>query len=167
MMSNVLVIFQSDTEHTEQLALSVAVGAVEAQASIRLRRLAAPGAVEVAHKGYGGLQHADLLWADSIVVGLESTTPRTEELNDLLSLLNERGPGALTEKQGWTFGPEGLIEGRSEAQVFVESALRSAGVAILPMDILCGAGAKDLIGRMTEAGQLTGHLRTNPENQGR
>jgi hypothetical protein len=162
MMSNVLVIFQADTEHTEQLALAVAVGAVEAEASIRLRRLAVPGAAEVAHKSYGKLQHADLLWADSIILGLDSPTPRTEELNDLLSLLNERGPGALTEKQGWTFGPDGLIEGRSEAQIFVESALRSAGVAILPMDILCGAGAKNLIGRMKEAGQLTGHQRPKP-----
>ena len=37
-MSNVLVMFQADTEHTEQMALAVGVGAVEAEASIRLRR---------------------------------------------------------------------------------------------------------------------------------
>jgi hypothetical protein len=61
-MSNVLVMFQADTEHTEQMALAVGVGAVEAEASIRLRRLAAPGAIEVAHRGYGKLQAADLLW---------------------------------------------------------------------------------------------------------
>ncbi len=59
-MSNVLVIFQADTERTEQLALAVADGAVEAEGSIRLRRLAAPGAVEVAHKSYGKLNPADL-----------------------------------------------------------------------------------------------------------
>ncbi len=88
-MSNVLVVFQTDTEHTEQLALAVGVGAVEAEASIRLRRLAAPGAAEVAHKGYGKLQAADLLWADTVVVGLESPTPRPEELDALLSLLRE------------------------------------------------------------------------------
>ena len=31
-MSNVLVMFQADTEHTEQMALAVGVGAVEAEA---------------------------------------------------------------------------------------------------------------------------------------
>ena len=83
-MSNVLVMFQADTEHTEQMALAVGVGAVEAEASIRLRRLAAPGAVEVAHKGYGKLQAADLLWANTIVIGLESPTPKPEELRRLV-----------------------------------------------------------------------------------
>ena len=74
-MSNVLVMFQADTEHTEQMALAVGVGAVEAEASIRLRRLAAPRAVEVAHRGYGKLQAADLLWADSVAIALESPIP--------------------------------------------------------------------------------------------
>jgi hypothetical protein len=70
-MSNVLVIFQADTEATEQLALAVGVGAVEAEGSIRLRRLAAADAVEVGHRSYGKLQAPDLLWANTIVVGLE------------------------------------------------------------------------------------------------
>src|SRR5271154_4988373 len=107
-MSNVLVIFQADTEQTEQLALAVAVGAVEAEANIRLPRLAAAGAVEVAHKGYGKLQAADLLWADTVVVGLESATPRVEELEGLLSLLTELDPGRLEGKRAWTFGRASL-----------------------------------------------------------
>ena len=49
-MSHVLVVFQADTEQTEQLALAVGVGAVESEAGIRLRRLRTPGAVEVGHK---------------------------------------------------------------------------------------------------------------------
>src|ERR1700753_2029782 len=101
-MSKVLVVFQSDTEHTEQLALAVAVGAVEAEGSIRLRRLAAEDAVEGAHRGDGGLQAADLQWADTVVVGLESESPRAEELNGLLQLLSEGDPGQLTGKQAWT-----------------------------------------------------------------
>ncbi len=100
-MSNVLVMFQADSEQTEQLALAVAVGAVEAEASIRLRRLAAPGAVEVAHKGYGKLQSIDLLWADTIVVGLESPTPRIEELEGLLSLLSAIDRDELDGKRAW------------------------------------------------------------------
>src|SRR5258706_5759361 len=83
-MNNVLVMFQADTECTEQMALAVAVGAVEAEANIRLRRLAAPHAVEVIHKGYGKLQAADLLWANSLAIGLESPAPKSEELGGLL-----------------------------------------------------------------------------------
>src|SRR5271170_2751241 len=159
-MSNVLVMFQADTEHTEQLALAVGVGAVVAEASIRLRRLAAPGAVEVAHKGYGKLQKADLLWANTVVVGLESAAPRVEELGGLLSLLSELDPGDLNGKQAWTFSPEGLTTSRSEAQIFVESALRVAGMAVLSMGTLAVRDGNDLIDRMKQAGRLssTNHL---------
>jgi hypothetical protein len=149
-MSNVLVMFQADTEHTEQMALAVGVGAVEAEASIRLRRLAAPGAVEVAHRGYGKLQATDLLWANIVVIGLESSTPRTEALKGLLSLLKEMDPGELNGKQAWTFNPEGV--GRSEAQQLVESAVRSAGIVVLPMEIGSADAKGDLISRMKAVG---------------
>jgi hypothetical protein len=152
-MSNVLVMFQADTEHTEQMALAVGVGAVEAEASIRLRRLAAPGAVEVAHKGYGKLQAADLLWANSVVVGLESPTPKSEELAGLLSLLSEIDPGKLSRKQAWTFNPDGLA-GKSEAQNLVESALRVVGMVVPPTEILSTGSGEDLIGRMKEVGRF-------------
>jgi len=153
-MSNVLVMFQADTECTEQMALAVAVGAVEAEANIRLRRLAAPHAVEVIHKGYGKLQVADLLWANSIVIGLESPAPKSEELGGLLSLLREIDPSKLNGKQAWTFNPEGLIPGRSEAQSLIESALQSAGMVVLPTETLSARSGDDLIGRMKEAGRL-------------
>jgi hypothetical protein len=134
-MSNVLVIFQADTEQTEQLALAVAVGAVEAEASIRLRRLAAPDAVEVAHKGYGKLQRADLLWANTIVVGLESASPKPE-LNDLLSLLKEIDPSELYGKKAWTFSPDSQVSDKPESQLVVDSALKAASLKIIHLDSL-------------------------------
>jgi hypothetical protein len=152
-MSNVLVMFQADTGHTEQMALAVGVGAVEAEASIRLRRLAAPGAVEVAHKGYGKLQATDLLWANIVVIGLESPTPKSEELGVLLSLLSEIDPGELNGKQAWTFNPENLISGKSEAQNLVESALQVSGMVVLVMKTLSAEGGGDVIGRMKEVGR--------------
>ena len=152
-MSNVLVMFQADTECAEQMALAVAVGAVEAEANIRLRRLAAPHAVEVIHKGYGKLQVADLLWANSIVIGLESPAPKSEELGGLLSLLREIDPGELKGKQAWTFNPGVLTAGRSEAQNLIESALQVAGMEVLPMENLNAGGGEDLIGRMKEVGR--------------
>jgi hypothetical protein len=154
-MSHVLIIFQTDTEHTEQLALAVGVGAVEAEASIRLRRLAAPGAAEVAHKGYGKLQAADLLWANTVVVGLESPTPRPEELDTLLSLLNEAGPGNLNDKKAWTFGPEGFPANKSDSQNLIESALQVAGMVVLPMESLNAGAGDDLVGRMKSSGRLS------------
>jgi hypothetical protein len=141
-MSNVLVIFQADTEHTEQMALAIAVGAVEAQASIRLRRLAAPGAVEVAHKGYGKLQAADLLWANAVVVGLESPTAKADELDDLLSLSRSVDPKKFDGKQAWTFSPESMFNAPTDAQIFVESALRVAGFTVLP-SVISTSGSED------------------------
>jgi hypothetical protein len=144
-MSNVLVLFQSDSEHTEQMALAVAVGAVEAEGSIRLRRLAAAGAAEVGHKGYGRLQTADLQWAGVVVVGLEAERPRAEELNGLLQILSEIDPGELNGKDAWTFGPEGVTVRRTEAQIFVESALRVAGLVMVPEEALgFGSGGEPL-----------------------
>jgi hypothetical protein len=151
-MSNVVIIFQADTEHTEQMALAVGLGAVEAEANIRLRRLAAPGAVEVAHKGYGKLKAADLLWANAVVIGLESPTPKNEELGDLLSVLTELNPGELNGKQAWTFSPESPWSS-SEAQNLVESALRVAGITLLPKEILRAGSREDLISRMNQVGR--------------
>jgi hypothetical protein len=153
-MSNVLVMFQADTEHTEQMALAVGVGAVEAEASIRLRRLAAPGAVEVAYKGYGKLQASDLFWANTVVIGLESPTPKSGELGGLLSLLIEIEQGELKGKQAWTFHPESLVLGKSEAQNVVESALQLAGMVLPTMEIPSAGSGEDLISRMKEVGHL-------------
>jgi flavodoxin len=152
-MSNVLVIFQSDTERTEQMALAIAVGAVEAQASIRLRRLAAPGAVEVAHKGYGKLQAADLLWANAVVVGLESPTPKADELEDLLSLTRGADAKKFSGKQAWTFSPESVFTTPTESQIFVESALRVAGFAVLPSDISTSGSEDNHIDSLKQAGR--------------
>ena len=72
--AHVLVVFYSRCGTTEKLALAAAVGAVEARANIRLRRL--PDATEpvdckedVARmkKEYVRPAEADVLWADAIV----------------------------------------------------------------------------------------------------
>jgi hypothetical protein len=163
-MSNIVVLFQSDSEHVEQMALAVAVGAVEAEGSIRLRRLAAVGAAEVGHKGYGRLQRADLLWADTVVTGLESVTPRAEELDGLLQLLTGFDPGELDGKHAWTFGPEGLGSSRTEAQAFVEAALQVAKFTVLSAAALGVAHADNMIDRLKEAGRRSVRGLTSVEN---
>jgi hypothetical protein len=129
-MSNVLIVFQSNTEPLEQMALAVAVGAVEAEGSIRLRRLAAPGAPEVGHQSYGRIKAADLEWANTVVVGLEHPDPVDEEIQPLLELL---AAGSFAGRRGWTFGEEG-VGGSTAARELVESAMRGAGIAVAPPD---------------------------------
>jgi hypothetical protein len=155
-MSNVLVVFQADTESFEQMALAVGVGAVEAEANIRLRRLAAPGTAELAHKGYGKLKQADLEWADTVVVGLGSPRPKARELEDLLALLSSLNPGQLAGRKAWTFGPDAVLQDRTEAQIFVESALQIAGFSLLLSNALHSANSSDMMEQMKEAGRTLG-----------
>ena len=152
-MSHVLVIFQADTEHTEQLALAVGVGAVESEAGIRLRRLRTPGAVEVGHKGYGTLREADLLWADTVVVGLEGERAGTEELDGLLVILKELDPNQMKGKRAWTFGAEGIAAGKTEAQRVVEDSLLAAGIT--PSSFVV-SDASHITERMKDVGRQLG-----------
>lgn len=142
-MSKVLIVFQSDTEPLEQMALAVAVGAVEAEGAIRLRRLAAPGAPEVGHQAYGTIKATDLEWAETVVVGLEHAEPVAEELGPLLELLAE---ARFTGKCGWTFGKDGA-GGSSAARELVEVELRSAGISVA----VPGEGGEDMksLGRLS------------------
>jgi flavorubredoxin len=154
-MPTVLVLFQSDTEVTEQLALAVAVGAVEAEAAIRLRRLASANAAEIAHKGYGKLQEADLVWADTIAVGLESPTANPGELDSLLQQLSALGPAKLAGKQAWTFGPTGLTDSPSQAQSLIEAALEFAGVTLMSDIPVGGDTAAEPLAQMKRAGHFS------------
>ena len=149
-MSHVLIIFQSNTEPIERLALAVAVGAVEAEGLIRLRRLAAPGAPEVGHQSYGTIKRADLEWAETVVVGLEHAEPVAEELQPLLELL---AAGSLAGRNGWTFSKAGAGGEPTAAQALVERSLRDAGVSVgLPV----GETGGDLVDRMKALGRASG-----------
>jgi hypothetical protein len=152
-MSHVLIVFQADTEQTEQLALAVGVGAVESEAGIRLRRLRTPGAVEVGHKGYGTLREADLLWADTVVVGLENEKVGTEELDGLRVILKELDPTQMKGKRAWTFGGEGIAAGKTEAQRVVEESLLAAGIT--PSSLVV-SDASDITERMKDVGRQLG-----------
>jgi hypothetical protein len=149
-MSNVLVVFQANSEEVEQLALSIAVGAVESEALIRLRRLAAADAPEVGHKSYARLQAGDLMWAEICVVILEDAVPNFEELDPMLDLLSE------IERRGvlaWTLGAGGPDAPKTEAQSVVERALRDAGFLVMQPD---SPDPEDQIPPMKRLGRLAG-----------
>jgi NAD(P)H dehydrogenase (quinone) len=78
---NVLVIFSSLCGNTETLALAAAVGAVQARASIRMRRLpdtgeSVPDCKETLarmRKEYVPPTSADTQWADAVIIGMNGT----------------------------------------------------------------------------------------------
>src|SRR5262245_19052503 len=83
---NVLVVFYSRTGETEKLALAAAVGAVQARASIRLRRLPDPTGEPVSsanealvrmRKEYVPPAESDTKWADAIIIALNGTVAGT------------------------------------------------------------------------------------------
>ena len=72
---NVLVIFSSSTGATEKLALAAAVGAVQARASIRLRRLPDPGSGDGEEhlrmrREYVPPKPTDTAWADAVIIAM-------------------------------------------------------------------------------------------------
>jgi len=100
--THVLVVFYSRCGTTEKLALAAAVGAVQARANIRLRRL--PDVTEVAECGdevarmrkeYVAPAEADVLWADVIIFLLppeiDTASAECTAYRDLLQRLNKTG----------------------------------------------------------------------------
>ena len=70
---HIVVIFSCDTGAVEQLALAAAVGAVQARADIRLRRVVNPGEAAFAgterlDQDYIAPREADAAWADGFVL---------------------------------------------------------------------------------------------------
>jgi NAD(P)H dehydrogenase (quinone) len=109
--ARVLVVFYSRCGNTEKLALAAAVGAVQARANIRLRRLPdvtdKPECAEETFRmkrEYVNPAEADVLWADSIIFilppELGPSSPECTVYLDLLRQLNiDRGrtPVRLTD----------------------------------------------------------------------
>jgi hypothetical protein len=116
----------------------------------------------VGHKGYGTLREADLLWADTVVVGLEGERAGTEELDGLLVILKELDPSQMKGKRAWTFAAEGIASGKTEAgkteaQRVVEESFLAAGITPLPSVV---SDANDATERMKDAGRQLGREQT-------
>ena len=78
------------------------------------------------------------------------------ELEGLLSHLSAVDPGGLSGRLAWTFGPEGVSQERTEAQIFVESSLQISGFGVLPSTVLHSAAGSDMMDQMKEAGGCLG-----------
>ena len=87
---NVLVIFHSEDADGEKLALTLALGAVQAKCDIRLRYLGTTVPAGAIHQGYVAPREQDLEWADALVLAI---APRSfglrSEVEDFLERLTK------------------------------------------------------------------------------
>jgi hypothetical protein len=151
MSANVLVVFYSRRGKTETLALAAGVGAIQARANIRLRRLAdgaSPEAIardpewsenlERMKKDYIAPREIDAQWANVVI--LAAPKDSTAEMEQYL----ESAGGLLKGKRAAVLG------------VFQEAAA-GAGLRVVDGDCLTEDGAVALkYGRLAAEGLLAG-----------
>jgi NAD(P)H dehydrogenase (quinone) len=141
---NVLVVFHSRTGRTEKLALTAAVGAVQAKANIRLRWLreaADDAAIESApewkenrqrmEKEYIAPREVDAAWADAIIIGTSGSPP---ELQDYLASLGVLGSaGKLEGKVGAALSSASIrASAAHEKNGALLAALAQLGFIVVP-----------------------------------
>jgi flavodoxin len=146
----VLITFYSRCGSTEKLALAAAVGAVQARALIRLRRL--PDVEEFPdcretldrmHKEYVAPREADILGADALILGAPAGfSSSSEEWSDYFGLLTK-------------LGAEGKLAGKVAAFLDCgdESTLVSFSAAIAKLGLAAVSPETDALaqGRMVAA----------------
>jgi hypothetical protein len=144
MAPNVVVIFYSRHGKTEQLALSAGVGAIQARANIRLRRLpdvADPETIrsdaawsenlERVKQEYIAPREADAQWADVVILA----APRdcTAEMERYLSSAPESIKGKVAAVIG----------------TFADAAARAGLIVVPPVESVDGASSATAYGRRT------------------
>lgn len=135
---NVLVVFYSRYGETERLALAAGLGAIQAEGSIRLRRVTdlAPSeridadvewgrCLARMNRDYVAPRPADPAWADVIV--LATPAGSSHEVEAYLNTLAELGPMAGKLAAPLTPGPAGACDG-----VFLAAA--RAGLIAVPLN---------------------------------
>ena len=140
-----LSIFYSRCGETEKLALAAAVGAVQARANIRLRRLSDAAVTEILpecretfdrmRKEYVPPAEPDIVSADAIIVGVPAGfTALSVELREFLDLLKRLAPaGKLEGKVAAIFSSRGNIDDASEATLMsVSTAILRLGFITMP-----------------------------------
>lgn len=145
---NVLVVFYSRTGVTEMQALAVGVGAIEARANIRIRRLrdAADEKTISAHakwvenrdrmnKDYAVPATVDADWADVIVVAApHGFGASSQEIAGFLSLLRSlASSGSLSKKTGGAFVSTSLTGDDDTGVSSILSSFESVGMIAVPI----------------------------------
>ena len=159
MAQTVVVTFYSRRGETERLATAAAVGAVQARAGIRMRRLADadPAATLERHpdaaeslrrmqKEYVAPREADLIAADALIVGLPGDmSPASGECAPFFAQL------ARLHADGKLAGKAAAVVGRGAALESVAHALREAGLTVVTSEAADGVDGAIALGRRVVA----------------
>ncbi len=146
--SNVLIVFYSRCGSTEKLAATAAVGAVQARAAIRLRRVpdanshaGADGdpddcqdAMLRMRREYVAPAERDVVWADAIVFAApDKGGARSGDWKSCLTLLGRlRDQGNLDGKLAVVLNPAPQSENRSRASISLSASILDLGFIVLP-----------------------------------
>jgi len=150
----VVVTFYSRQGGTERLATAAAVGAVQARAGIRMRRLAEadlsatlqryPDARESLtrmHREYVAPREADVMAADALIVGLpDGMTPASAECVDYFEMLARLGA------EGRLAGKAAAAVGNGPTRDLIDRALSAAGLTVIgPHEGSAGGTTEDAV----------------------
>jgi len=162
---NALIVFYSRYGDTEKLALSAGVGAIQARANIRLRRLdglTEPGETDEQWRGnlarmkmdYVVPREADPAWADVVILVAPCDAPG--EVRGYLGALGERGGFGGKLAAPFTSGTNlaGLVS--------LYSAAASAGFTVVPCEKADSTdAARDFGRRVSEMARALKSIVTN------
>ncbi len=133
MSKRVVVVFASRSGATEKLAMTAAVGAVEARGEIRLRRLPdsghelRPESAWLA-KEYVAPRDADVAWADALIFLAPGwLDPASVDLDHYFSTL-----AALCTSGRWRV-TEGAVLATGEAGTAIERQMSGLGLRLIPL----------------------------------
>jgi hypothetical protein len=130
---NVLVIFYAESTAMEGVILACALGAVQAGALIRLRRLASDGH-RLQHEGYIAPSRQDLEWADVVIVGYEPSA-KAEDIHPFLELLAQHNSKLGKHLKGWCFAQSSEETAPiTETSFLLQHAMREAGIDLETRD---------------------------------
>jgi len=132
---NVVVIFYSRSGKTESLALAAGVGAIQARANIRLRKVSGIADSQNAESEYIAPREIDLDWADMLVLAIPSDAP--DEMNRYLGSLKD-----LSGKIAAPFTSRAIAHGEKDpALLALYAAAGRAGMMVVPAPAEAAADA--------------------------
>jgi hypothetical protein len=123
---NAVVIFYSRDGHTESLALAAGVGAIQARATVRLRKILEIGDAQTTESEYIAPRQIDRDWADILVLAIPSDAP--DEINRYLGSLK-----GLSGKIAAPFTSRSITHGEKDpALLALYAAAAQAGLMVVP-----------------------------------
>jgi hypothetical protein len=123
---NAVIIFYSRDGHTESLALAAGVGAIQARANVRFRKVPEIADSQTIESEYIAPRQIDLDWADLLILAIPSDAP--DEMNRYLGSLKD-----LIGKIAAPFTSRSIAHGEKDpALLALYAAAARVGLMVVP-----------------------------------